>query len=751
MKRIFLYSIFFLYILFSVYPIQCEEIYPLETESLANKEYYIQKDVFSNLGISWKTPEYTLYSTLGQPTPINPLKDVDINNFSGFFHPRKNKIPGYAILAVGSVKGQEGLDSHTKTANNIYQHLINRGFALSNKNDPNDLIKYFNPKDEIQLYEDVYEVSRESNYKIALQDAITNWAIDKLKETAAPLYIILINHGYKDKFYLTEDDELHDTDLNAWLTILEEKMEELEIVQPILIFMGSCYSGSFINELSKPNKNRIIVTSTSSDEVSYRGPVISDEKYRIRDGDFFISTLFSELGQGLDLKTSFYNARIRTTIHTDNGIDLEKKYPYFNSAMQHPLLDDNGDGIGSYYLSNSGDGNKAEKITLGWNDKDSLKISQFGCEDEDMVLTENQSLKIWAEVSDKSITKKVWVEIRKPNVILSGGKVQQTIALDYKSLDYIEYQGRYEADIEDLYFDTPGKYTIFFYIKDNNDIIMPTEWLFVYKQIKDNLSPIHFSLISPVNEANVRTSLILNWERSYDRKSSDVNRLKYSIYLYKDNLPDKHLDKIEKHGIEETIYQINLPESWDKYKIYWHVRAIDEFGSYTDTDIWTFNTDNTGKEDSFIIGHVYNTLTGRKINSASVFLDNSDDKYDLEIDDGCFWGQYFEGKYKIEAFAECYESNSLSVTLKKGKKNTEFFRLGLMPKRNYNEMNIYCADINCDEKLDIIDIIISLKILSGDDTTDDTTIKYYYNKLANCEKFVSFELFIRSMKYLCGF
>jgi hypothetical protein len=167
-------------------------------------------------------------------------------------------------------------------------------------------------------------------------------------------------------------------DLNEWINDLEDKMTQAGISQPILIFMGSCYSGSFIiNELSLPDKNRIIVTSMSPDEVSYRGAVISDEHYRLRDGDFFLSALLSELGQGLDLKTSFQNARIRTTIHTDNGKDLEKIYPYFNSAIQHPLLDDNGDGKGSYYLTTGDDGEIAEKIILGWNDTNYIQNMSF--------------------------------------------------------------------------------------------------------------------------------------------------------------------------------------------------------------------------------------------------------------------------------------------------------------------------------------------------------------------------------------
>ena len=48
------------------------------------------------------------------------------------------------------------------------------------------------------------------------------------------------------------------------------------------------------------------------------------------------------------------------------------------------------------------------------------------------------------------------------------------------------------------------------------------------------------------------------------------------------------------------------------------VRAIDEFGTYTDTDIWCFNTHNTGAYDCFIKGYVYNALTKNRIKSAII-------------------------------------------------------------------------------------------------------------------------------------
>jgi hypothetical protein len=46
---------------------------------------------------------------------------------------------------VGNVTDQEGLDSHTLTADSIYMHLINRHFGVyHNMQDSLDHIKYYN-------------------------------------------------------------------------------------------------------------------------------------------------------------------------------------------------------------------------------------------------------------------------------------------------------------------------------------------------------------------------------------------------------------------------------------------------------------------------------------------------------------------------------------------------------------------------------------------------------------------------------
>ena len=90
MNQYFYKCIFFIFSI--VYPLNSETLSAFQVQSIDNQAYTIHKDVFSNSGVNWKTSKFTLYGTLGQPTPISPLHDICMNNFSGFFYPRKKQI-----------------------------------------------------------------------------------------------------------------------------------------------------------------------------------------------------------------------------------------------------------------------------------------------------------------------------------------------------------------------------------------------------------------------------------------------------------------------------------------------------------------------------------------------------------------------------------------------------------------------------------------------------------------------------------
>ncbi len=524
-----------------------------------------------------------------------------------------SQFPGYAILAVGSMASKEGLESHTLTANNIYRHLIERNFAMvSDKtdrwNDPLDHIRYFNPYDEIQVGEDDYTADGKA-YEQALQEAITTWASSKMEAFPAPLYIILVDHGSKDKkFFLTGTQELEARELNDWLSDLEDKLTAKGIDQDIVVILGACYSGGFISNLSEGG--RIIVSSTAADEPSYRGP--SDPGGGQRDGEFFISALFNELGRGENLAASFENATERTEIHTYTGID-ERTAPYFDTAKQHPHLDDNGDGKGSNELIPGGDGDKAEEIFLGFasTEYDPLLIATVG-KDPSEPLSSDEAL-LWAEMSDNAQADKVWVEIRNPGLPAEEDAGNQVVInTKQETLVWNEENARYEVTYNG--FTEPGKYTLFFYAKDKNTgIISPFVETYLYRTQADSVPPSEFSLVSPEDGASVQTTGTLDWT-----DAEDADGVTYTVLLSQGN--DNFSDPIRKQDLIQSACFLDSDDNLtDAVDYYWKVQAIDAYGAVRESEVRKFRTDNTNAPPPALIqGYVYNPLTNRPVVNATL-------------------------------------------------------------------------------------------------------------------------------------
>ena len=126
----------------------------------------------------------------------------------------------------------------------------------------------------------------------------------------------MVNHGNIGKFHVG-NEVITPTDLDTWLDKLEGDLATAKpaaLDKKRILFLGYCYSGSFINALSK--KGRIIVTSAAKDEESYKGP---NEPDNIRSGEFFMEELFKELGRGYSLKESFQKATDKTEDFTVRG------------------------------------------------------------------------------------------------------------------------------------------------------------------------------------------------------------------------------------------------------------------------------------------------------------------------------------------------------------------------------------------------------------------------------------------------
>ena len=191
---------------------------------------------------------------------------------------------GYAIICVGKLdENGEGLPEHTKTADFVYRTLRQRGFSDHASNASlNDI--YYMRTPALPLPSGVL-VDDTTPSKAELQTAITSWALNKMNnEGAAPLYIILLDHGSEEIFYLFNTLPYNATrlvtpgELDGWLDTLQNNLtgsygdDGTPKGQAITLVYGACHSGSFLDDLSDPVRpNRILISSSRTDEISHRG------------------------------------------------------------------------------------------------------------------------------------------------------------------------------------------------------------------------------------------------------------------------------------------------------------------------------------------------------------------------------------------------------------------------------------------------------------------------------------------------
>jgi len=363
---------------------------------------------------------------------------------------------GYAIIVGGRIENSEGVDSHTKTCDFVYKQLIDRGLIDTD-------IFYLNFDDTKPNVD-----AKPSNSKV--QEVITVWARDKINENPANLYIIMIDHGLVDTFYIYPD-EISSSDLASWLDTLQAGLEFQAIDQEILLLLGYCRSGSFINEVS--GTNRIVITSAAENESSYKGPLDPNDSSGIRDGEFFITEFFRSVALGKDVLTCFKTANNKTTLFTSTGTGSPNG-SYTNDARQHPLLNDNGDSIGNNnpYDENGIDGYLSSSLIIGVSSatENAAGDVQVSLTSESQILdTIDNTTSFWAKVTEKDRVRSIWLEIKNPD-FTPEEQASEQIEMDlahFSTIDYNTDFQRFEWD-EVGGFTEPGTYQIFFFARDDN-------------------------------------------------------------------------------------------------------------------------------------------------------------------------------------------------------------------------------------------------------------------------------------------
>ncbi|MDH5389217.1 MAG: FG-GAP-like repeat-containing protein [Gammaproteobacteria bacterium] len=567
---------------------------------------------------------------------------------------------GYAIIVQGKLSNEEGLDSHNKTANRIYKTFKDRGFA-------DEDIFYFNydanqtgvdgVPDKATIQKLIEGSANGITDPQLLQDLIPNGLAAEINSRPAPVYLVMVDHGGKAvdsleaRFYMN-DEEILPSELNLWLGSLEANMDALDVQLKVdnnrIVIIGACYSGGFISDVA--GDGRIVITSATENEPSYKGPIEDDG---IRVGEYFLEELFLELGEGNNLRDAFKIATNKTESYTKEAsgdTSTNSDNEFLDIAVQHPLLDDNADGAGTNAIfDNSADGLNALDVVLGF-DQSSLTNDAFIPADVDSVsgaqyldnATSNAVLTMYA--NDPSQVNQAYVEIRTPQTVLIDAieSTTEQLTSDFIRRAYIPPVAAgqpYTLDYTE--FVEAGKYEIFSYVNDRfTGALSSAKRSIIYKNRANtaptaddvdgiNDAPTAFNLLTPTNGDTGPYITGFTWSASTD---PDLDTVSYSFYLADDtsfttftkDTGDGSCTQQNEPYVQEELtgpgtFVDAVAGLCDGRTYFWKVEAIDPYGLHVTSSNFSYTVSNNLNADiGVIVAMVKSATTNQQLTAANI-------------------------------------------------------------------------------------------------------------------------------------
>jgi hypothetical protein len=543
--------------------------------------------------------------------------------------------PGYALLIQGVTADEPSFDSYDLSADRIYTNLLAKGFSensinyLSHGNDPVNI-------DAIP--------SREN-----IQLAIETWAKENMEVAQAPFYIIMTGHGSRESFHINGDIEsITPEDLNNWLSTLERNLGAEAGKESSIILMGSNYSGSFIPVLSGPT--RVVITSSNADEKAVMGPLETDgtDQQERRVSDLFLEEFFKEAGKGFSIRESFLTASEQVTLFVGDA------------AIQHPLLDDNGDGQGTHQLwYGGGDGENTQRLFIGTGKLDNLPdiLEVTGTQ----YLAWNQSsADLWA-VSDADSLAHAWLAIRTPVMQSNPGEGKVHMILDFApyQMSYIPGLDQWSVSLEEPGgFNESGKYELFYFVQNpGDDDLFSMKRSVVYKNKYGNYPPDLFSLLAPIDDSEQTSMPVFNWNIAND---PDGDAITYNLIIATDS--NFYNIVLQKEEILFPPFILDDPLALkDLTHYFWKIQAVDNFGSVTSSGTRGFHTDNTNGFHGWVTGQVKSVVGLTGIAGASIKFDGR--SFLNSNTTGHYVVDYLSGTYPLKVSAEGYLDSVENITL----------------------------------------------------------------------------------------
>ncbi len=606
--------------------------------------------------------------------------------------------PGYAIIIEGAVESQSGIESHNLTTNLIYGQLSRCGFS-------DDDIFYFNFNTEQTNVDAIPS-------KTEILNTVKIWARDKINLLPAPLYIILAGHGETEKFPIFPD-VLESGDLASAISDLRKNLVEGANNEKIILTLGFPHSGSFIDNLSETGT--VIITSCDSRETSVKGPLAPNDS--VRNGDFFLSEFFKQTTKGLSLKNSYEKAAIASMTFSNNvnanGLNGEDagNGQYSDNAAFHPLLDDNGDKVGtngqlSALVGN--DGAEAAKLVLCANnsDPDSVEIVKIlpfvTIEPGESNLLFEKELEV--VVSDNSRVGKIWIEVESPGFQLNiDENSTEQITIDLPSFpgefdpapDELDYEW---SNLDELGFEgfvQGGKYRVFYFVEDNQTFerALFAENNSLSTIIRNNdpentvpptpaFGPIGGGIVAGAviveennnNNGNRSNPLTANRVTITADEDALPNDVTYTVLISQDetfNTIDVRIDDLkEKFVIVDSTFGLQLNTEY-----FWNVIAVSEKGASSAAKESTkVTTSSSGGFPGFVKGVIKEDDTDFPITSASIRLPGRSNTFTTQ-EDGAYFFELPSGNFTIEAEKSGFKTQKASFTINSFETTTREIRL----------------------------------------------------------------------------